>query len=239
MFIVGHYSMVINKNVQKGLNNQIMHDTKPSPTCRLIVEAVEINEVLQLEKSFFSEEAYHYEHPFLAFDFKAIFDSYAFLDNPDFFRREYQYNHFIAFLKSIGSAHFYVSCPPYCGLYPLEVAVDCPFTTYKDAISYVLERTSYDWGKEIKESIGHPMRGAGFVIMPTVFMYDQTKQWAIVLKDSVTPIGIIGVKKNIDNSLKTTLSQVGFTSAVEVLERSPMTIHRDKKELFLSYGKTA
>jgi len=220
------------------LNKLLYQDPNPNNACRLVVEFIELNEVLQLERSFFSEEAYHYDHPFLAFDFKAIFDSYAFLDNPDFFRREYQYNHFIAFLKSIGSARFYVSCPPYCGLYPLEVSVDCPFTTYNDAISYVLERTSYEKGKEITEPIGHPMRGAGFVIMPIVFMYDETKQWAIVLKDSVAPIGIIGVKKDIDDSRKATLNYIGFTSAVEVLTRPAMSIHINKKELFIAYGTT-
>lgn len=207
-------------------------------TYRLLTEFTEINSVIQLENSFFSTEIYKYEHQFLSFAFKESFDSYAFIDNADFFRREYQYDQFISFLKSVGSSEFYISSPPYCGLYPLEISTNCLFTTYNDAISYVLEHTTYKMGVEIKEPIGHPMRGVGFVIMPIVFMYDKTKQWAIVFEDSVTPIGTIAIKKSIDNLLETTLSRVGFTSAVRIFDRPDMIIHKDKRELLLSYGKT-
>lgn len=212
------------------------YSAKADNGCRLIIEYDELNELIQLENSFFSTQAYEYNRSFLSFAFKEPFDAYAFVDHLDFFRRQEQYSQFIAFLRSNGSSCFYVSCPPYCGLYPLEVSIDCSFAVYNDAISYVLERTTLEKGQETRVPIGHPMRGAGFVIMPVVFLYDETRTWALILEDSVSPVGVLGVKKSVESSLETTLANAGFTTAVEVLKRPSMAINKGKEELLTSYG---
>lgn len=202
---------------------------EPETDCWLITAFDEINRLQRLEQSLFSPNTFDYERDFLNWPFKEHFERTFFMESHDFFRQENEYIRLIEFLKSIGSSLFYISAPAYCGLYPLAVSANCPFSTYKNAVSYVLEENMMTGGNRIiRQPVGHPMRGVGFVIMPQVFMYDTTKQWAISLEDSVTPVAVIGLKSAVREQFERKLTDIGFTTVDELVKRPNMQVYDPK-----------
>lgn len=166
--------------------------------CRLITNPEDIDKIIKLEASIFKLETFHYNRNILTYPFQHVFNSHIFFESHDFFRDQHKYYCLTSFLKKINVHFFYVSAPHYCGLYPLQVSVNCPYEVYKSAVSYVLDETVFNANQEqIIQPVCHPMSGAGFVIMPHVFVYDETGDWSLVLEDSVTPIAIAGLKESI------------------------------------------
>lgn len=172
-----------------------------------------IDEVQQLEKSLFLTETFSFNRNFFDFPFRTTFDHYFFLENHRFFRQENEYQSLIGFLKAINSSSFFLSAPAYATLYPLEISVDCPFSVYKDAPAYVLEEIM-DAGPR---PLQHPMYGVGFVIMPHVFVYDRSGQWAILLSDNVTDLATIGLTAKVKNEFVQAFESWPFLSASQAI----------------------
>lgn len=182
---------------------------------RLITNHWITDEVQQIEKSLFLSETFSFNRNFFTFPFRKSFDHYQFLENHRFFRQEDHYQSLTRFLKAINSSSFFLSAPAYASLYPIEISVNCPFSVYKDAPAYVLEETM-DVGRR---PLQHPMYGVGFVIMPHVFVYDRSRQWAMLLSDNVTDLATIGLTTNVKNAFMEAFELWPSLSASEAITR--------------------
>lgn len=202
------------------MENKNKNSLSPEQNCRLIIDPIELDGVLKLEDALFDVNTFHYNREFLLYPFRENLHTHLFFEDHDFFRERNRYESLIDFLKSVQTSSFFISSPAYCGLYPLQVSVDCPYTVYNLAVSYVLEESVSDSNQKlIRRPVGHPMSGAGFVIMPHVFMYDSTKRWAILLEDSVTPVAIVGLKESVVQEFTTCLKSFKLMSISGLIEK--------------------
>ena len=194
------------------------HLTPLKTNYRLITAHWVVDEIQQLERALFVSETFIFNRDFDEFPFRRQFDHHLFLENHQFFREESKYQSLIDFLKAIGSPSFFISAPAYTVLYPLEISVDCPFSVYRNAPSYALEEELYIYKELVRRPLQHPMHGVGFVIMPHVFMYDQTQKWAILLTDSVTEIATIGLDATVKNKFEQAFSAQPILSPSRITE---------------------
>jgi hypothetical protein len=171
-----------------------------------------IDQVQQIEKNLFTSETFHYNRDFAEFPFRQTFDYYYFWEHNRLFRREFDYQILITFLKAINSASFFISAPAYAALYPLEVSVECPFLIYKNAVAYVLEEVMDSGPRRFQ----HPRYGVGFVTIPAVFMFDRSQQWAI-LNDNGNQVVTIGISQAIKAKFEQTFNALSLGTAEEAL----------------------
>lgn len=196
-----------------------MHMRQTEQHYQLITNPQDIDNLLKIEAAIFKLETFHYERDFLTYPFQSIFDTHIFFENHDFFRDQNKFHCLIKFLKDIKVSSFYISAPQYCGLYPLRISIECPYKVYESAVSYILDETVFNANQQqIIQPIGHPMRGAGFVIMPQVFVYVETREWALVLEDSITPVAVTGLRKDIYDAFVTNLRSFQLMSISELVD---------------------
>lgn len=179
---------------------------------KLYTEPWEIDTVQKLEKELFVTELFNYNRDITVSPFRNPFDNYYFLTHNYLFRKPQDYNALVEFVIGISSLSFFISAPSYAVLYPLEISVYCPFSIYKDAPAYVLEEVM-DSGKR---PLQHPRSGVGFVTIPDVFMYDQTKEWAILNNDG-NLITIIGVNNNVKQQFLKSFNKLELLSISEAI----------------------
>ena len=177
---------------------------------KLYVNPWEIDEVQKLEKELFVIDLFEYNRNILVFPFKSSFDNYYFLPFNYLFRKREDYEVLTEFLAGIESPSFFISAPPYAVLYPLEVSVTCPYPVYQNAPAYGLEETMDSGTRPLQ----HPRRGVGFATIPDVFMYDRSKQWAILNNDS-NQITIIGVNNSVKERFESSFSNLKLLTVSE------------------------
>ena len=77
------------------------------------------------------------------------------------------------------------------------------------------------------------MYGAGFVIMPHVFVYDRSRQWAILLSDNVTDLATVGLTAKVKNEFMQAFESWPFMSASQAItERTWRVLSVDDRQRF-------
>lgn len=179
---------------------------------KLYMNPWEIDTIQELEREVFATEQFDYNRSVLTFPFRRSFDHYYFLAFNYLFRRPEDFKCLINFVTALQSSSFFISAPAYAVLYPLEISVRCPFAVYKDSPAYVLEEMMDSGPRPLQ----HPRRGTGFVAIPDVFMYDRTKEWAVLNNDS-NQVTIIGVNNAVHDKFLNAFNKLELQSVSEAI----------------------
>lgn len=179
---------------------------------KLYTDPWEIDQIQEIERELFVTEKFNYNRDIRIFPFRKRFDNYYFLTYNYLFRRAQDYSVLVEFINGILSKSFFISAPSYAVLYPIEISSSCPFVVYEDAPAYVLEEVM-DSGKR---PLQHPRSGVGFVTIPDVFMYDRSKEWAILNNDS-NLLTIIGINNTVKEKFLESFSKLKLLSVQEAI----------------------
>lgn len=190
----------------------------------LVKDIVDIKKYHDIEniifdlKEFSPEEAVFPKQVFLK-----KFDRYYFLENQDWFSTSKSYNLLLSFVKANKSHHFYSSVPRYYLLNAIKVSVSNSVKEFVEAQTYANELGS--------------MSEVGLRSSPTVFYYDETKNWAMV-EDITNNIIIVGVSENLVDDFKTIFK--GLFSDIELYIKKLENFHGAKidnrEEVIKSYS---